>query len=861
MPEIMPEIIPEQIPEKNTNWFSNLKVAMVIARREFRGQKRGLGVFLLCLILGVGAIASVGTLSRSILAGLDAEGSVLLGGDVSIQLHSRTFDDNERAWIERGARATSDIITLRAMARPEDNRDKRRLVELKVVDDAYPLYGEVTTSSSDPLSTLLENRDGVWGAIADANLFNNLGIEPGDTIKLGDSVIQLRAKLKNEPDRVASVLSFGPRLMISDGALPSTNLIKPGSHVHYALRATYAPDYQFATWKENLIEEFPTAGWNIRNVEEAAPGVRRFVDRLGMFLTFIGLTVLLVGGVGVANAVACYLEERAGTIATLKCLGAPTQIIFQTYMIQVMAMAVVGTASGLLLGTLGPILALNAIGSLLPVPPVIGFYWQPVLVAAGFGMLVAFTFALWPITRAQSISATQLFRDNINPTGAEPGRRALIMVFGGVSLLGGLVYIAADHNYFASWFIAGSIASLVALRYSALGFMALAARAKPGRAWLRLALANLHRPGAATMPVTLSLGLGLAVLVAVSGIQGNLSQQISERLPEQAPAFFFIDIQPQQVEAFDKAVTEVEGTSGFRRVPSLRGRITAINGTPVEDAVIKPDSEWAVRGDRALTFAAAMPDHTDLTEGQWWAEDYSGPPLISLDEGLAKGFDLEIGDTLTLNVLSRDITATIASFRTIDWRSLRFDFAIIFAPGSLSGAPFTHIAAINSSLEMEDAVERAATDGFPNISAIRVREALETASRILEGINWSVRGMAALSIFSGLIVLSGAIATGQRRRMYDSVVFKVLGASKKRISAVFVTEFLLIGLTTGVIAAGIGLIVSWAVVEFLMQMEWVLLLREAILTVVLTLGMTVLLGWFSTWRVLAGKAMPYLRNE
>ena len=847
--------------EAGPTWLENFKVAMIIARRELRGRKRGLGVFLLCLILGVGAITSVGTLSQSVLAGLDAEGSVLLGGDVSLRLHSRPFTDDERDWIKSRASGLSDVVTLSAMVRPEDNRDRRRLVELKAVDGAYPLYGRVETSSAEPLHSLLEQRDGVWGAIADANLFHRLGLAPGDKVRLGEAVFELRAEMVHEPDRVASVLSFGPRLMISSDALGTTKLVQPGSRIHYSLRATYGPDFQFAPWKGVLLERFPSAGWNVRNAQESVPGVRRFIDRLSLFLVFLGLTVLLVGGVGVANAVACYLEERAGTIATLKCLGAPAQVIFQSYMLQVMAMAVLGTICGLVLGTLGPVLALKSIGGLLPVPPVIGFFWKPVLIAAAFGLLVAFTFALWPVARAQAISPARLFRDNIAPTGAAPGRRALLMGFGGVVLLCGLVYVAAEDNRFAAWFIGGSIASLAALRYAALGFMALAARARPARAWIRLALANLHRPGSATMPVTLSLGLALGVLVAVSVISGNLSRQISERLPEQAPAFFFIDIQPAQVEAFDRAVTGVEGTSGYRRIPSLRGRITAIKGVPVGEAVIKPESEWAVRGDRALTFSALPPEGSDITEGQWWPEDYAGPPRISLDAGLASGFGITVGDTLTLNVLSRDITATVANLREIDWRSLRFDFAIIFAPGALDGAPFTHIAAINAPRGIEDAVERAATNGFPNISAIRVRETLETAARILDGVNWAVRGMAGLSILSGLVVLSGAIASGQRRRIYDSVVFKVLGASRRRIAVMFAVEFMLIGLATGVIATGIGLLVSWAVVEFLMHMDWVLLLREAVLPVVLTLLVTVLLGTLSTWKVLAGRPMPYLRNE
>ncbi len=847
--------------DKVAETSGNLKLAMTIARRELRGKKRGLWIFLMCLILGVGAIAGVGTLSRSILQGLDVEGRVLLGGDVSLRSHNRAFQSDERDWIANGALQLSEIVTLRAMVRPQDNRDKRRLVELKVVDDAYPLYSTVKTSSDQNLEDLLGQRDGVWGAIADSNLFMHLGLEPGGMIKIGETVIQLRAKLVYEPDRVASVMSLGPRLMIATGALAETKLVQPGSRIHHMLRATYPPDFIYEPWKESLMEQFPEAGWNVRNVEQAAPGVRRFVDRLGLFLTFIGLTVLLVGGVGVANAVTSYLDGRAGTIATLKCLGAPAPLIFQSYMIQVMVMAVVGTLCGLVLGTLGPILVLKAIASILPVPPVVGFFWKPALIAAAFGLLVAFTFAVWPVARAQAISPAQLFRDSISPIDATPRRKFLYLAFGGVVLLAALVYAAAEDAYFASWFIGGSIATLATLRYAALGIMALSDRARPARAWLRLALANLHRPGSATMPVTLSLGLGLSVLVAVSVIQGNLSRQISERLPEQAPAFFFIDIQSDQVAAFDAAVNGITGTNGFQRVPSLRGRITAIKGVPVDEAEISPGSEWAVRGDRALTFAAAMPEKTDISDGQWWPEDYSGPPQISLDSQLARGFGIEVGDTLTLNVLSRDITATVASLRNIDWRSLRFDFAIIFAPGALDGAPFTHIAAVNAPPDIEDAVERAATDGFPNISAIRVREVLQSAARILDGVNWAVRGMAALSILSGLIVLSGAIATGQRRRIYDSVVFKVLGASRRRISGVFVTEFMLIGLATGLIATAIGLVVSWAVVEFLMHMEWVFLPYEAILTVVLTLLVTIAFGWLSTAKVLSRKPMPYLRNE
>ena len=836
-------------------------LALTIARRELRGVKRGLGVFVLCLVMGVGAIAGIGVVSQSVLAGLNAEGAKLLGGDVSLRLHSRPFTEDERAGILETATASSRVITMRAMARPVDDRDRRRLVELKAVDGAYPLYGDMALAPARPLQPLLAERDGVFGAVADPNLYQRLDLNIGDRIQLGEAVLELRGKIVKEPDRVASVMSLGPRLMVATAALDATGLIQPGSRIHYTLRVTFPQPFAYEAWKDGLFDRYPDSGFRVRDAEGSVPAVRRFIDRLRLFLTFVGLTVLLVGGIGVANAVTSYLDQRAGTIATLKCIGASARLIFWAYMAQVLAVAVFGTVLGLVVGALGPVAVLSALGGLLPVPPVIGFYPGPLLVAAAFGLAVSFTFALWPVARAERISPAQLFRDAIAPSTARPARFMLAVMAGALAALSALVFLAADDNYFAAWFIGGAMATFLVLRYAAAGFMALAARARPRRAWLRLALANLHRPGALTLPVTLSLGLGLAVLVTISVIQGNLSRQITERLPDEAPAFFFIDIQPEQVAAFDAAVQAVEGVSKFQRVPSLRGRITAIKGVPVEDAPVDPGSEWAVRGDRALTFATHPSEGSDIVAGGWWPPDYAGPPLISLDSDLARGFGMDLGDTLTLNVLSREITATVTNTREIDWRSLRFDFAIIFSPGVLEGAPFTHIAAVNAPRALEDALERAATDPFPNITAIRVREALESGARILDGVNWAARGMALLSIASGLVVLLGAIAASRQRRIYESVVFKVLGASRGRIAGVFTLEFALIGFATSLIAIVIGLVVSWAVVTFLMQMEWVLLAREAILTAGITLLVAIAIGWFSTWKVLAGRPMPYLRNE
>ncbi|MGY9016160.1 MAG: ABC transporter permease, partial [Rhodospirillales bacterium] len=377
----------------------------------------------------------------------------------------------------------------------------------------------------------------------------------------------------------------------------------------------------------------------------------------------------------------------------------------------------------------------------------------------------------------------------------------------------------------------------------------------------RLVITNLHRPGAATPSIFLSLGLGLTVLVAIALIEGNLSLQVNERLPEKAPAFFFIDIQPGQVSAFDKTVQAVADTSGFRRVPSLRGRIVQIDGKPVKDVKVAPETAWAIRGDRALTYTAIKPADTKVTDGKWWPADYTGAPQISLDAGLAKGFGVGVGDTLTLNILGQDVTAKITSLREIDWRSLRFDFAIIFAPGTLEGAPHTHIAAIEVPKSGEGSVERALAGKFGNVTAIRVREALEAAATILAGIGAAIRGAAGIAILAGALVLAGTVAAGHNRRIYDAVVFKVLGATRGKVMKAYLLEYGILGLATGIIAAGIGSITAWAVVVHLIKSEWIYLPDVAVFTVLLCMAVTLILGFMGTWRALGQHAAPHLRNE
>ena len=841
--------------------MKNFSLAWRLARRELRGGLTGFRVFLACLALGVGAIAAVGWSSSAIIGGLRADAKQMLGGDIELRIVHRAATSEESAYLSQTATKVSQSIGMRAMAISTIDTDKRTLIQLKAVDDLYPLEGMLKSTPAMSIKDALALRDGVAGALVDPNLLNKMSVQIGDLIRVGKAQFLVSGTIDKEPDRVSSMVNFGPRLMISTKALEATGLVQPGSLIQYYYKLELPFGMDTKAWREDLTTKFPDAGWRIRGTDEAAPGVRRFIDRLTLFMSFVGYTVLLVGGVGITRAVTAYLESKTRTIAALKCLGADTKLIVSIYLLQLLCIAAIGIVIGVVGGIALPAALLGALADTLPVRPALALYPNAIMAAAAFGVVIAITAALWPIGRARQVSPRDLFRAAAQPLAQRPPMFFMAWIGAGVAVLATLVFVTATDPKFALWFILGVLATFGLLRLTGTALIAVSRHFKPGNALLRLVLANVHRPGSAAHGVILSLGLGLSVLVAVIQIEGNVSKQISERLPDEAPAYFFIDIQSHQVAEFDRIVASIDGVSGLIREPVVRGRIVEINGVAADPKNVPPESQWALRGDRAFTSTAEMKPDTQITAGAWWASDYSGPPMISLDDSLARGFGVDVGDTLTINVLGREITAEIASLRDIDWGSLRFDFAVVLSPGILEGAPHSHIAAANATPDAEKILERAVTDAFDNVSAVQVREALQAAADLLEGIGGAIRSVAGITVIAGAIVLAGALAAGQRRRTFDAVVFKVLGATRRRIALMFVLEYGVLGLITGLAAVGVGSLVSWGVITFLMGMEWIWLPLDAGMTVALALAATIGFGLAGSWRILGMRTALYLRND
>ena len=840
---------------------NNLSLAITFSMREMRSGLKGFYLFISCLAIGVAAIAGVGTVSKSIEAGLTKDGRKLLGGDLSIRLIHRSATEKQKKFFNKIS-DFSEVIEMRSMVQSNKSAAYRTLVELKAVDQAYPLVGSILLKQSLTLKEALQEKDGIFGAVVDKNLLTKLNLEIGDIINIGEAKFRLTGTIKKEPDKVTNILSFGPRVMIASLGLYRTKLVQPGSQIRYRYRIALSDSTKVINWRKELNKAFPAAGWRIRTANEGTPGLKRFIERMTLFLTFVGLTTLIVGGVGVSNAVSNFLNGKNKIIAIYKFLGAPSDLIFWIYALQLGVLALFGLLLGIFMGAILPAIGFLVMNDVFPVSPVISVYPKPLVVAAIYGVLVVLIFSTWPLAKAKAIPATNLFRDKIQLGKIKPhgGYKIILAIL--CATLASVILISSDDILFNLYFVIGTCFVFLILKIFSTQLIHLSQKITvKNNTALRLAITNLHRPGSNASSIVLSLGLGLTVLVAISLIEDNLVNQIKKRLPDMAPAFFFLDIQTDQRSQFDQAIKEISGIGDYKRVATLRGRIVKINSISVEKAEISPNVRWAIRGDRALTYANVQSEGTKITAGKWWPKEYSGKPLISLDSAIAKGFGVTVGDTLTLNVLGREIIGEIASLRKINWRSLRFDFAIIFSPGVLDSAPHSHIAALQAPEALENKIEESITNKFKNVSIIRVREALEAAAQILNGIGMAVRSISSITLLVGSLVLAGAIAAGRQQRIYDAIIFKVLGATRWIIIKTLIYEFCILGFLTSFCSIVLGTLVGWTVVKYLMELNWQFSLQSILMSVIICLTITIITGLAGTWSALSQKAASQLRND
>ena len=835
------------------------------ALREMRGGLRGFYVFIACIALGVMAIAGVGSVAASLREGLAREGRTLLGGDVAFSLFQREARPEEIAFL-RTRGGVSVTASLRGMARADDGR--LALVEIKAVDAAYPMLGELTLEPKMPIKDLLADHDGIFGAAADSTLLSRLDLKLGDRISVGSATFQIRSVDVTEPDKLAGGLGFGPRFLVSEAGLRATQLLQPGSLVRWTYRVRL-PDYASAASNAARILDdarnvLPHAGWEIRTRDSASPQLERTISRFTQFLTLVGLASLLVGGVGVANAVKSHIDRRREVIATFKAMGATGRDVFAIYLTQVVVLALVGSAIGLAAGAALPFIIVDVFGRVLPLPVVPALHADQLALSLVYGLATALAFGLWPLGRVHDVPVATLFREAVTSLWQRPRWRYLALMALVIAFLVVVVIGLAYDKRVATIFVLSSIAVFALLRGIAAGLMALARRLPRTQfTMLRLAIANIYRPGALTPSVVMSLGLGLAVLVTITQIDGNLRRQFLAALPERAPSFYFIDIPATEADRFVTFLKQTSPGATVEEVPMLRGRIVAARGVPAENLDPTTDSEWVLQSDRGLTSTGEIPKGSKIVEGQWWGADYNGPPLISIEKKIADGLKLKLGDEIIVNVLGRDISARIGNMRAIDWQGLGINFVLVFSPNAFKGAPHTHIATLTENQPAaagDAAIVKKVADAFPMVTTVRVREALETIGTVVTNLVLAIRGASAVTLISAVLVLGGALAAGHRHRVYDAVILKTLGATRGRLLGAYALEYLLIGFATAVFGVIAGSVAAWLIVTRLMTLSFVWQAGSAAVVVVTALIVTVGLGLAGTLLALNQKPAAVLRN-
>ena len=834
----------------------SLRLATKFARRELRGGLRGFRLFLACLTLGVAAIAAVGSVRSGIEAGLEREGASILGGDAELDLTFRFASEDEKAWMAQRSTALSEIAEFRSMAATGDDR---ALTQVKAVDGAYPLLGTVLLEPAMTLSDALVVRNDIPGAVMERALIDRLGLAIGDTFKLGTQTFTLRAQITREPDSAAAGFALGPRTLVTLDSLANSGLLSPGTLFNSKYRMVLPEGTDINAAEAEAKALFTDSGLRWRDARNGAPGVSRFVDRLSAFLVLVGLSGLAVGGVGVSAAVRSYLARKTEVIATLRALGADRSTIFLTYFIQIGILSLLGVAMGVALGALAPVLLAPVLEARLPIPSAFGVFPAPLIEAALYGLLTAFIFTFWPLARTDRVRAATLFRDAWDGASSLP---ALPFVLGTASATAILVALAGWFN--GSWWLTlwtlGGIAGALALLSLAAFLIRIAARALSHRLrgyprW-RWAMAAIGGTGEGAGAVVLSLGLGLSVLAAVGQIDGNLRQAIAGNLPAIAPSYFFVDIQKDQMAGYTERLENDPAVNRIDSAPMLRGVVTQINGKP---AVEVAGDHWVVSGDRGVTYAAQPDPDAVITEGTWWAADYTGPPLISFAAEEAAEIGLSLGDTVTINVLGRDITGTIASFKEVDFSTASIGFILTMNPSALQGAPHTFISTVYAEPEAEAAILRDLATAYPNITAIRVKDAIDRVAGVLAGLAAATSYGAAATLLTGFLVLIGAAAAGADARTYEAAMLKTLGASRRMIAASFILRAALLGLAAGAVALLAGVLGGWAVSTFVMETKYSVIWPSALLIIAGGITATVLAGLGFARRALQARPARVLR--
>ncbi len=827
------------------------------ALREFRVGLQGFGIFLACLSLGVATMMSVGSLTTMIETAIAENGRNLLGGDVEVHTRGADLPGEVTGFLQQSGVVTRirRLVTMSQL--PE--QDAIQLTMLKAIEAEYPLYGHLQLEPESAPEVALSRRSGHWGALIDVDLQKRFDIKTGSIIAIGDLEYQVRGVILHQPDAAVQGIKFAPTVIVGGESLDDSGLIKAGSIVRYDYRVKLDSGVDPELWRSRFEQRFGSDQYQIRTRNESVPGLDRILERVGLFLSVISVTALVVGGVGIGNAVKSYLARKREVIATLKCLGATRSDIFGIYFIQILLLTTIGAVIGVFVGMLVPWLLSEVLQQWWSLPVKIRIYPLPLVHAVLFGFCIALLFSIWPLATAVATPAAGLFRSRVVPQNLMVGGRyvfisvliTLMLLLMTVSTVRNPLFVASCFLTLGAvlWFLGGLAKGLKWISKKI---------PLPVDPRIRLAVTNIHRPGMPLVSIVISLGIGLSLFVAVASLHSNVAAQISRELPKSSPTHFFIDVQPYQLSSLQQEIGKLSGITHFENAAMVSARITGINGQGVD---AWPQKTTELQNTQRIAVMPELPPGNSVIAGQWWPVDYNGPPLLSLSEHTAERLGLTVGDKLTLTANGRTLTGKLAAIRRVDWGSMSINFRFVASPNTFAGQPQTHVATVSAESTVETALYRLVAGQFPNVSLINVREIMSLVQSLLTDMGYAINAAAAVTILAGALVLAGAIAAGQYQRIYDAVILKVLGARSMDVLVCYIFEYFVVSAVTGVIAVLLGGGAAYFIVSGLMELPWVLPTGVMLATVGVSIALVIGLGLVGTWQALAKKPARVLRTE
>jgi putative ABC transport system permease protein len=882
-----------------------------MAWRETRAAWRHFLYFLVCIAIGVGALTGVSLFGTQVEQTVTREARGLLGGDLEIRLTRRISPQGRDvldSLRERGIILThiSELIAMAARTELSGGGQPTQIIELKAIEPEYPLYGSLRVEPDTDVRELLRRQDRdcsgrtCFGVVVQESLLIRMGLTVGARLKIGEGQFLITGVIRTEPDRMANAFSLGPRVLMSQEGLRSTELIKVGSRIRerflLKIPSTMPPDPLLYELRGRLASDSA----RISSYREAQPQLKQSLEQLTRYLGLIGLTALFVGGLGVATSVHAFIREKLNTIAILKTIGADSQTIVLTYGVQALMLGLVGSLVGLLIGmalhfglpwVIAAVMASDLLEQLGFAKGGIGLSFAPLLKGLALGMLSTLLFTLWPLLTIRDVKPARIFRREVAPSGPtlsswrarlwiswqKLDRITLFVAVGiglGLALLSiwqagswrvGLLFILA---FAAAVFLLGAAASA--------SLMAVKKWPRPEPLALRQAVGNVTRPGSQVVSMTIAIGIGVMVVTTVSLVERALLAQVGENRPTDAPTFFFIDIQPDQAEGMVDLLRRRSGDPAPQLTPLVRSRLSAVKSEPVKFEPMSEEEEqrakaarkeerqrkWFLTREYVLTFLQDLPKDNKVIRGEWWKPgQMSSTPLISIEEDAARQLGVTIGDTIVLDIQGVPITGEISSIRSVEWGNMSTNFFMIVSPGALEGAPHTYVATVRVAPSDEVPLQQAVVAAFPNVTAINIGDVLDGFARVLDRLSLAIRAVALFCVLSGGLVMAAALAATRYRRLYESVILKALGATRGVLARSFALEYAMLGALGGLLGISLASALSWAVLETVFDLSWSLQPGVLAMGFVATVTLTLLVGFLSTYRILGQPPLTVLRQE